>query len=74
MGLKLDRNKVSSEHSRMMSEANYLTKKSAANMAAIFRVRAYAFSPYTPPPLPLSVNPKRRTTQPDVVDDRDAIA
>ena len=69
LGLKFPQKKVSAGHSKNMRYAKDPTKKSAADMAAIFGVRAYTY-PSDPPPTPLSrVNPKRRTTPTGVGDD-----
>ena len=48
------KNKVSVGHSRKMRDTKYLTKKSAADMAAIFGVRADVYS------LLAVVNPKSK--------------
>ena len=72
--MELGHNKASAGNFRNMRDAKHLTKKSAADMAAIFGVRADDY-PSAPPPLLLShVDPKRRTTSTDGGDDGGNIA
>ena len=74
LSLKFSYNKLSEGHSRKMRDAKYLTKKLAADMAVIFKVRADAYS-LAPPPLPPSrFNPKRSTTPPDGGENVSAVA
>ena len=72
--MKLAHNKVSSGHSRNMRDANYLTKKSAADMAAIFTLKADLLSLDPPPPPPSRVDPKISTTPTNGVDDEGNVA
>ena len=58
----------------MMGNVEDLTKKFAANMAAMFGVRSDAYSPATDPPPTLRINPKKRKTLPNIGDNGGAVA
>ena len=66
--------KVSIGKSSRMRDAKDITKKSAADIASIFRLRADVYSLYPPAPLPSNVDPTRRTTLSEKIDDRGAVA
>ena len=74
MGLQLAHNKVSAGHLRKLRDAKNIMKKSASDMAAIFGVKADAYSSDPPTLTPLCINLKRRTTLPVGVDNGGSIS